>query len=326
MKALFLFLVIAILTPYSIAIAEDYEKVIIISEKVGEVIDAQERAKFGLWPEIKGFKSTIFLQLSDGSYVAEVTYEENGEEKKARTPQSDMSIKSLKSYIEKVSKGEIQPASLTDVEKTEEEKYASYTKGELVSISGKVGASIDKNERNEYELFNNIPNFERATFYSIKEGGYLIEIQTVTDTLISVVSDTKMVSILADYVDRYEIIRLNRESFEKKWSIVSYDEQGIPITENEMLRYHKKVSCCALGCGLGGSALGLVTGAVLAVISSDDFDILHSTEKENKRIAVFAYTGITTGAIAGYFIGNSFDNKFAKGVTIREIKKLRTPK
>jgi len=320
LKALFLFLVIAILTPYSIAIAEDYEKVIVISDKVGETIDAVERERFGLWPEIKGFKSTMFLQLSDGSYVAEVIYEENGEEKKTRTPQSEMSIKSLKSYIEKVSKGEIQPVLLTDEGKTEEEKYASYTKGELVSISGKVGASIDKNERNEYELFNNIPNFERATFYSIKEGGYLIEIKTLTDTLISVVSDTKMVSILADYVDRYEIIRLNRESFEKKWSIVSYDEQGIPIAENEMLKYHKKLSCCALGCGLGGGAVGLFTGIVISVVQLSSY--LGPEDVNNTPV----FIGTAVGGIAGYFIGNIFDNKFAKGVTIREIKKLRTPK
>ena|GEM_PF-3275743 len=326
MKALFLFLVIAILTPYSIAIAEDYEKVIVISDKVGETIDAVERERFGLWPEIKGFKSTMFLQLSDGSYVAEVIYEENGEEKKARTPQSEIAIKSLKSYIEKVSKGEIQPISLTDEEKAEKEKPKKYTKGELVSISGKVGASIDKNESDEYALFRNIQDFERATFYSIKQGGYLIEIQTLTDTLISVVSDTKIVSVLADYVDRYEGVKANRRPFEEKWSIVSYDEQGIPITENEMLKYHKKLSCCALGCGLGGGALGLVTGVVVASISSDDFDILHSTEKESRRIAVFAYTGITTGAIAGYFIGNSFDNRIAKHTIIREIKKSRTPK
>jgi len=318
LKALFLFLVIAILTPCSIAIAEDYEKVIVISDKVGDVIDAVERAKFGLWPEIKGFKSTIFLQLSDGTYVAEVTYEENAEEKKTRTPQSEMSIKSLKSYIEKVSKGEIQPGFLTD-----EEKYEKYTKGELVSISGKVGASIDKNERNEYELFNNIPNFERATFYSIKEGGYLIEIKTLTDTLISVVSDTKMVSILADYVDRYERIRLNRESFEKKWSIVSYDEQGIPIAENEMLRYHKKGCCFACGCGLASSALGLVTGAVLALLSAEG-DLLEIMESE--RTGIFVSIGIAVGGITGSFIGNSFDNKIAKGSIVREIKKSRTPK
>lgn len=320
----FLFLVIAILTPYSIAIAEDSEKVIVVSDKVGEIIDAQERAKYGLWPEIKGFKSAIFFQLSDGSYVAEVIYEENGEEKKVRTPQSEMAIKSLKTYIAKVSKGEIQPAPLANEEKTDEEKSGKYTKGELVSISGKVGASIDKKESNEYALFRNIPDFERATFYSLKEGGYLIEIQTTTDTLISVIQDKGMASILRDYLDRYDEVRLNRESFEKKWSIVSYDEQGIPITENEMSGYHKKLYCCAAGSCLGGGAVGFVTGVALEVISSD-IDILN-TEEENKRQFVSGFAGAAAGAVAGYFIGNSFDNRIAKGSIVREIKKSRTPK
>jgi len=84
------------ITPLSMAFAEDHEKVVIISERVGEMIDAEERERFGLWPTIKGFKSAVLLQLSDGSYVAEVIYEENEEEKKKTIPQSEQAIASLK--------------------------------------------------------------------------------------------------------------------------------------------------------------------------------------------------------------------------------------
>jgi hypothetical protein len=311
-------LILLQITPFSVAFAEENEKVIIISEEVGEVIDAEERERFGLWPEIKGFKSTIFLQLSDGSYVAEVIYEKNGEEKKARTPQSEIAIKLLKSYIEKVLNGEIQPSSLAD-----EGKYASYTKGELVSISDKVGASIDVEERSEYALFMNIQDFERATFYSLIEGGYLIEIQTQTDTLTSVVLDTEMASILGDYVERCEEVKADRESFERKWSIISYDGQGIPITENEMVRYHKKGCCCALACGLGGSVVGLITGAVLALLSAEG-DLLEIMESE--RTGIFVSIGTAVGGIAGCFIGNNFDNKLAKGGIVKKIEESRTPK
>ncbi len=94
------FLVVSWIPSFNIALAEDQEKVIIISEEVGEVIDTEERAKFNLWPEIKGFISTVFLQLPDGSYVAEVTYEKDGEKEKIRTPQSETSIASVKHYIE----------------------------------------------------------------------------------------------------------------------------------------------------------------------------------------------------------------------------------
>lgn len=324
---IFGFLVVSWFPSLNIALAEDKEKVIVISEKVGEVIDAEERERFGLWPAIKGFKSAVFLQLSDGSYVAEVTYEKDGEEKKARTPQSEIAIKSLKSYIEKVSERKIQPVSLADEEKTEEEKAESYSQGELVSISGKVGASIDKTERNEYALFMNIQNFERATFYWRKEGGYLIEIQTVTDTLISVVLDTAMVSILSDYVGRYKEVQANRESFERKWSIISYDGQGIPITENEILRYRKKVSCCALGCGLGGGVLGLAVGAIIAF--ADDIGKMLSDEEKGTTGGEVAAIGggIILGAGAGYFIGNRIDKgRINKDSIVSKIKESRTPR
>jgi len=309
-----LFFLMLEITPFNVAIAEEHEKVIIISEEVGEVIDAEERERFGLWPEIKGFKSTIFLQLSDGSYVAEVIYEKNGEEKKARTPQSEIAIKLLKSYIEKVLKGEIQPVSLAD-----EGKYASYTKGELISISDKVGASIDAEERSEYALFMNIHDFERATFYSLIEGGYLIEIQTQTDTLISLVRDTAMVLILKDYIDRYENVQVDRTLFERKWSIISYDNQGIPITENEILRYHKKSSCYASGCALGFGGLGLVAGAFIGVGESLDL----SPEPANPD-PIFIVVGVILGGGVGYFVGNVYDNIRYKPIT--KIEKSRAPK
>ena len=110
------FLVVSWIAAFNIAFAENKEKVIVISERVGEVIDAEERERFGLWPEIKGFKSATFFQLPDGSYVAEVTYEKDGEEKKDRTPQSELSIASLKDYIENYDETETQHY-VPDVEK-----------------------------------------------------------------------------------------------------------------------------------------------------------------------------------------------------------------
>lgn len=318
---IFGFLVVSWFPSLNIALAEDKEKVIIISEKVGEVIDAEERERYGLWPEIKGFKSVTFIQLADGSYVAEVTYEEDREEKKTRTPQSEIAMKSLKSYIEKVAEGKIQLVSLADEEKTEEEKSESYSQGELVSISEKVGASIDKTERNEYEIFMNIPNFERATFYWRKEGGYLIEIQTVTDTLISVVLDTAMVSILSDYVGRYKEVQANRESFERKWSIISYDEQGMPITENELLKFHKKGYGCSSGCALGGGVLGLAAGALIVTVQ----EIGNLGDEDVNSSPIFV--GAVLGAAFGYFIGNRIDKgRINKDSIVSKIKESRTPR
>ncbi len=308
---IFVVLVLSWIASFNIALAEDQEKVIVISEIVGEMIDAEEREQFALFPQIEGFKSAVFLQLSDSSFVAEVTYEEDGEEKTTRIPQSEIAIKSLKSFIEKVSEGKIQSFSLADERKTE---------GELVSISEKVGASIDVEEQSEYALFMNIQNFERATFYSLIEGGYLIEIQTVTDTLISVVLDTAMVSILGDYVERYEEVQVNRESFERKWSIISYDGQGIPITENEILRYYKRGPGCASCCALGGVA----TAALMAAFA---YSLGQSLGTSDNAFPVRVFLGVILGGGAGYFIGNKIDKgKIDKYSIVSEIKDLRTPK
>ncbi len=165
----FVFLLLLEISPFSVAFAENKEKVIVISERVGEVIDAEERERFGLWPEIKGFKSAVFLQLSDGSYVADITYEEDGEEKKSGIPQSELSIASLKEYIENYDETESQHY-VPDVEEEKvvkpsmqnmvkpptnsgkiiREIFFGIGAGTLVGIGGSfIGASIMDSENHE---------------------------------------------------------------------------------------------------------------------------------------------------------------------------------
>ena len=56
---------------------------VILSDKVGEEIDREERNKYSLFPNIKGFQSAVLLQSSDGNYAFEITClsEKTGEEK-----------------------------------------------------------------------------------------------------------------------------------------------------------------------------------------------------------------------------------------------------
>lgn len=53
----------------NIAHAEDKEKVIIISERIGGVFDAEERQCFTFLPAIKNFNSAVFLQLPDRGII-----------------------------------------------------------------------------------------------------------------------------------------------------------------------------------------------------------------------------------------------------------------
>jgi hypothetical protein len=46
---------------------------ITVSERVGCVIDSVERARFGLFPRVNGFRSAVFLRLPDSTYVLRTT-------------------------------------------------------------------------------------------------------------------------------------------------------------------------------------------------------------------------------------------------------------
>lgn len=60
---------------------EDQEKVIILSEKVGEIIDRQERDYYNLFPSVNGFISAVIISRKDGSFAAKIVRSEGGKEK-----------------------------------------------------------------------------------------------------------------------------------------------------------------------------------------------------------------------------------------------------
>jgi len=77
-------------------------EVIIISERVGEEIDKEEREKFGLFPDIIGFQSAVLLKLPDNTYFFEITHldEQTGELKIERIKASEESIYNIRYQID----------------------------------------------------------------------------------------------------------------------------------------------------------------------------------------------------------------------------------
>jgi hypothetical protein len=73
-----LVLVMVLLFPIPICAQEG--EIMILSERVGEKIDVQERNYYKLWGDIKGFQSAVFLQTEEGC-IAKVTYVEDGQKK-----------------------------------------------------------------------------------------------------------------------------------------------------------------------------------------------------------------------------------------------------
>ena len=82
---------------------EEEGEIIIISERVGPEIDQEERDKFTLFQEVKGFQSAVYFKLPDNRYFLNITYvdENTGELKIVRTQQSVVSIKNSGHYIDR---------------------------------------------------------------------------------------------------------------------------------------------------------------------------------------------------------------------------------
>ncbi|MBN1349529.1 hypothetical protein JXJ21_08980 [candidate division KSB1 bacterium] len=79
------------------------DNIIIISERVGEVIDQEEKARYHLFPDIKSFRSAILQKSADDNYVFKITYidELTGDEKIKQVPQKKAQVKQIKKHIEK---------------------------------------------------------------------------------------------------------------------------------------------------------------------------------------------------------------------------------
>jgi hypothetical protein len=77
MKKVFV-LIMVLLFPMPL-IAQEGE-IMILSKRVGEEIDVQERNYYKLWGDIKGFQSAVFLQTEEGCML-KITYIEDEQEK-----------------------------------------------------------------------------------------------------------------------------------------------------------------------------------------------------------------------------------------------------
>lgn len=113
-------------------------------------------------------------------------------------------------------------------------RYEEHEREDPIIISGRVGDTIDAEERKQFDFFTEIAEFKGAQFYSIEEGGYIVEIMINGEKLAAVNRDQDAIMILRDYMNRYEEVSTDRAAFENKWGILAYDTLGIPITGNEV--------------------------------------------------------------------------------------------
>lgn len=200
--------------------------------------------------------------------------------------------------------------------------YFHYKRERPLVLSERLGEAIDPQERKQFNLFQGIDEFKAAHFYSVEDGGYEVEIITEREKLRAVNMDPEAITIMRDYIDRYEEIRASREAFEKQWDIVDYDTLGQPITnyEIEYVNKHKYAWCCA-----GSSWLAsLIPNALfsLVVIGGLEMGFFTETEFPHPEAALLSFIGINVLAIAaGIVIGNKLDRH---NIT-ESIKEARKP-
>jgi len=70
-----LLIISIVLFVFSQLYAQEHEdEIIIISERIGEVIDLEERNKFNFFLSVKEFQSAVLLKFPDGNYIWKITY------------------------------------------------------------------------------------------------------------------------------------------------------------------------------------------------------------------------------------------------------------
>jgi hypothetical protein len=196
--------------------------------------------------------------------------------------------------------------------------YHNYKKTRPIVISTRVGETIDFEERKQFDLFRGIEEFKAATFYDIEDGGYEVEILTDHEKLIAVNRDSYAVEISRDYIDNYNEFGKSRESFEKKWKIVAYDDLGFPITSYEVSSV--KNQSLAWACGGGCMLLGALPVAFLGMLAGGATPAGGDFDWPKGLVAIIS--GTAAFVALGVVIGNEISNRKA----LKEIKEARKPR
>ena len=191
--------------------------------------------------------------------------------------------------------------------------YISYEKTRPIVISTQVGDVIDLEEREKYGLFQEVADFESATFYGIHGGGYEVKIITENGMLVAVNRDSLAIALLSDYIDRYDEIKKSRAEFEEQWKIVDYDYLGQPITQHEVNRV-KRNACC-IGGSVGSGVLVAVPSILL--IGAKGLGMQENVEGD----IVLAVPLFVASIAIGAWLGRKADRSNA----LKAIKEARKP-
>ncbi len=120
--ATFLYINIVLFSLCQLCAQEKEGEIIIISERVGEIIDSEEREKFKLFNSVAGFQSAVYFKTDDNRFFLKITYqdEETGELKVQLVQPAETSIKIRGYYIDNFE--ELQAKKETEKMEAQEKK------------------------------------------------------------------------------------------------------------------------------------------------------------------------------------------------------------
>ena len=197
--------------------------------------------------------------------------------------------------------------------------YREYESKLPVTISGRVGETVDATEREKFDLLRGIDGFQYAEYFSILDGGYEVEITTSDAVYRAVNRDVSAIEILRDYIDRNEEIRQNRQPFEEQWNIVDYDTLGQPITSNELNK--AKFADAAI---VGGALAGVIAlfPSVILGLWACGYELWGDG---CERSEVFGYVTFISAFSLGIYAGASLGSSIDRGSALGSIKNAREP-
>ena len=136
---------IALVSLGQLCAQEEESEIIIISERVSKEIDQEERDKFKLFQEVKGFQSAVYIKLPDNRYFLKITYldEKTGELKIARSQQSELSIKNRGDYIDRFEEIQVEKQQFQDLSKPQTGPGTAF----YLELGGKLWGSLNADFR-----------------------------------------------------------------------------------------------------------------------------------------------------------------------------------
>ncbi|MEO0094929.1 MAG: hypothetical protein ABIL46_06110 [candidate division WOR-3 bacterium] len=143
---------------------------------------------------------------------------------------------------------------------------SQYERLDLVVVSGYVGESFDFTEARKYNLFPKVKDFVEARLYKIEPGYFELEVITKSAKYNAVYGEEQLPAILKDYIENYNEISKSDTNFKKRWNIMAFDDQRLPITINEVEKIAKDHIFYSNPCLMGttGAFVGAMIGGCIA--------------------------------------------------------------